>query len=428
MAVDSVAFCYAILGGFFMGSYPVPIKAPSVLEANAHPVIFQCYKSFWVFVTGWLCVAYRFVGAQDPVFRFSWWGVLSAAVWIPGGLATIAAVPRLGMGLTVVVTSGMSSSLSFFVFWLVLGEKLKEHGEPGGRTYYMAPVYLVFVLVGMVGLVFAPYAFPEDDRKRKSGGDEESSPSPSSGRSSSDRGGDWQASAASGRQQNDQELETLVGHSMDDGLSRLDMLVPPQGSGSAARNVSKAFDQGQRFKQTNLAGGLALAMTTGVCSAMQFGAVNIGRNLAQDREGCRANLQACSASLREEYNNFGSWMASFGIGAALATGLSVVVLQVVVSRQGTPMPKFHLDILALPGSIAGVFWCIGALFQTAAVVRGGNALMMPATQGAQLITSGAWGLLYYHEVKGARRQCLWIAAAAWTVMSMVFLSNEKAGK
>ena len=52
--MDYLALLYAMLGGFFMGTYPVPIKNPQVLKAKVHPVVFQCYKSFFVFVTGFL--------------------------------------------------------------------------------------------------------------------------------------------------------------------------------------------------------------------------------------------------------------------------------------------------------------------------------------------------------------------------------------
>ena len=43
-----LALLFAVLGGFFMGTYPVPIKAKSVVGADVHPIIFQCYKSIWV--------------------------------------------------------------------------------------------------------------------------------------------------------------------------------------------------------------------------------------------------------------------------------------------------------------------------------------------------------------------------------------------
>ena len=61
MVIES--FLLACGYGFFMGSYPVPIRAPSVLAANIHPLIFQSYKSSWVLVTG----------ARSRERHFSWW-------------------------------------------------------------------------------------------------------------------------------------------------------------------------------------------------------------------------------------------------------------------------------------------------------------------------------------------------------------------
>ena len=110
--MDVLALLYALLGGFFMGTYPVPIKSPRVLEADVHPVVFQCYKSLLVFLTGFLFLVPRALGPRDDgtaVFEFSWWGVASAAGWIPSGLTTIFAVPIIGVGLTVAVAAAMGS-------------------------------------------------------------------------------------------------------------------------------------------------------------------------------------------------------------------------------------------------------------------------------------------------------------------------------
>ena len=115
--MDYLALLYAMLGGFFMGTYPVPIKNPQVLKAKVHPVVFQCYKSFFVFVTGFLFLIPRALRPSNDgtqVFEFSWWGVVSAAGWIPSGLTTIFAVPIIGVGLTVAVAAAASSAAATF--------------------------------------------------------------------------------------------------------------------------------------------------------------------------------------------------------------------------------------------------------------------------------------------------------------------------
>ena len=123
--IDPIAFAFAVCGGVFMGSYPVPIKAPSVIAANVHPIVFQCFKAFWVFATGWLFVLANVWRGKEPVagqlvpdFDFSWWGVVSAAAWIPSGIMTITSVPLLGVGMAIVVNAGTAAVLSFLVGWL----------------------------------------------------------------------------------------------------------------------------------------------------------------------------------------------------------------------------------------------------------------------------------------------------------------------
>ena len=93
MVVDT-ALLFAVAYGVFMGSYPVPIKTRAVLEADVHPLIFQSFKSFWVFVTGFLALIP--VYASHRSFEFTWWGVASAASWVPSGFCTICGVTYIG--------------------------------------------------------------------------------------------------------------------------------------------------------------------------------------------------------------------------------------------------------------------------------------------------------------------------------------------
>ena len=150
--MDWLAFVYAALGGFFMGSYPVPVKSPAVLQAQVHPIVFQAYKSLWVFVSGLLCVAVRALLRKSPTFAFSWWGVASAMAWTPSGVSTIFAVSRIGMSLAVVVACATGAVASFLFFWLVFGEDIKDP--------LRALMWLCFILLGMLGLVFTPRLAP----------------------------------------------------------------------------------------------------------------------------------------------------------------------------------------------------------------------------------------------------------------------------
>lgn len=366
MAVDTMCILYSLLGGFFMGSYPAAIKLPSVMEVQAHPVIFQSYKSFWVFVTGWIFVLGNALSGRSPVFEFTWWGVVATAAWIPSGLCTIYAVPRLGVGLTMVISTGTAATMSFLAFWLLFGEQMRIHVE-GTHHFYLAPAYLLCVVLGMFGLVAASQMHKHD---------------------------------------------SCLG--IDD--SEIGALVPK--IGRRQKNTTP-------FLSGSLNSGLAISSLGGIFSAVQFAAVNLGKRLEMQADGCAGNFDACSPVLQERFNSFGSWMSSFGIGAILITLCYVALVFGLAHYQGAPLPSLHFRTLRGPGSVAGLCWSIGAMFQTAAVVRGGNAVMVPANGSIQLITTGLWSVLYYGEVRGTQRLMLWAAAAFFTLAAMFLLSGEK---
>ena len=109
--VDWEALLFAVAGGVFMGTYPVPIKCQRVLAADVHPVVFQLYKSTWVCLTGFFFLIPRVFEksagnsssqlVEAPLYVFSWWATVSAAGWVPSGLTTIFSVPLIGVGLAV---------------------------------------------------------------------------------------------------------------------------------------------------------------------------------------------------------------------------------------------------------------------------------------------------------------------------------------
>jgi len=361
--MDTLALLYALLGGGFMGSYPVPIKAPAVLEAHVHPIVFQWYKSIWVFVAGWVLVCVNYMQGGGEGFQFTWWAVASAAAWIPGGLCTIAAVPRIGVGMVSVLSTGMASVLSFLVFWLVFRERLRAHGS-AEHPFYLAPLYLVFVVLGMAGVVAALR------------------------------------------------------------LSRAGQVG--QGQGYAATDLDEEPQDAKPCAGGNWQLGLLLAALAGLLSAAQFAAVTVGRRAAMRADGCEGRMADCSPALQEQFDTFGSWMASFGIGAVLVTSIySALWLAAERLLWGAALPSMHWRVMRGPGSIAGIFWVLGNLFQTAAVVRGGNALFMPTTCGVQLLTSSLWGVAWYKEIRDRKRMAVWALAVAWTLASTVLLSGEK---
>jgi hypothetical protein len=124
----------ALLAGLSNGSYPLFLKTAAVLAADVHAVVFQSFKSSTLLLLGALLVCGRLVAGKQG-YSFTWWGVAVAAAWIPSGLTTIAAVPRIGMAPTMLTAAGTGTVISFFVGWLALGESLKLHPTASGGAY-----------------------------------------------------------------------------------------------------------------------------------------------------------------------------------------------------------------------------------------------------------------------------------------------------
>jgi len=363
---DSLAFLYSLIGSFCMGSYPVTIKTPAVLKLDMHPMVFQCYKSFWVFVLGFGFIASNLLRGL-PAYVFTYWAILGAAAWIPSGLFTIAAVPRIGVGMTAVLNTGTSAALQFVVGQL-LDEKMKLHGMPG-HEYVIAPYFVLGILLGMAGLVLVPTL-------RCSRG----------------------ASVAPRR---------LMEGVVEDGTPQA---CSQDGAASAVR------------RNSDLVIGTLCATACGCFSALQYGLISIGKKIESDKIHC----SACPERDRfeHEFDDFGSYMTSFGIGTGFLTLLFLGFFGAVERCQGRKFPAMHFQTLRVPGSIAGWCWVCGNVFQSAAVNRGGSSVMGPSNTAIQLLSSGVWALLYYREIRNPKRIIGWILCAVWTVAFVVLLGRE----
>lgn len=361
-----VAFLFAAVGGVLMGSFLVPFKAKSVLAARVNPLILQCYKSFWVFVFGCMFVFVNLI-RDKPWYVFSYWPMLGAAAWVMCGVCNLAAVPRIGVGMAMVLATGSSALLQFLIGQMV-GEEMKRHGAPG-HEYVLAPWYLAAVMLGMVGLVLSPILGRIGDMKEK-----------------------------------------------------VDLpIVKPTGSSSNSRKVDDLTPAEQ------LLTGISLAVMAGVLAALHMTAITIGKKV--EKLGCNqvsANERTqCLADCSNAFDPFGSYMVSFGIGTGCVTALYVGLFAAQQTASGHEMPSIHFNTLKILGSIGGWCWFCGNVFQSAAVDTGGSSVMGPANSAITMITSGAWSLLYYREVKDNVRIVSWVLCAAWTVTFAIRLGHEK---
>lgn len=333
-------------------------------------MIFQCYKSFWVFVLGFMFIIFNLIRGL-PAYVFTYWGLLGAAAWIPSGLGTISSVSRIGVGMTMVINTGTSAVFQFLVGQIV-GEKMKKHGPPG-HEYVLAPHFLVLAVLGMTGLVLSPTLRCPKRR---------------------------------------QLIEASVS---------LQTLRMAEGTHQCLEQTQQSV--GNPTTRMDLAVGLVCAIGGGFFSALQYGLISIGKKIESAKFDC-TNCPEMD-HFKNEFDSFGSYMISFGVGAGVMTSLYLAVFVSTEKCQGREMPHSHFKILRILGSVAGWCWVGGNVFNSAAINRGGASVMGPANQAAQLIVSGAWGLLYYREVTDPKRILCWVLSAAWTVTFVILLGMER---
>jgi hypothetical protein len=365
-----LAWFFCILGGAFMGSYPVFVKVPRVVAARVSPIIFQSYKSFWVFALVWIFILVNHLRAK-PLFAFTWWAVASAALWVPAGFATIAAVSMCGVATTAVLACASNSVIQFLAS-LMLDQAMKRHGP---SNVPLAPLYLVGGVLGMVGLILSPRVQCAGKADHIDGADKLNRESLTASTLSS------------------------VSH-QSIGLEEHSVLVP---EGSKQDSSRREFVV-----------GVLLACMSGVFAGMKFAVKSIGHSMSLGNE-----------TVDSEFGIFESFMLSFGVGCALVTPVFVGIFALWEKGiQHREFPSMEFPVMKIFGFLAGAVWLAAYFCLQAANDIGGQGAMGPAGNASQLITAGLWGILYYREIRGPAQIACWVLSATWTAACVILLSNE----
>lgn len=364
-----LAWLFCIMGGALMGSYPVFVKVPRVVAAHVNPIIFQSYKSFWVFALAWMFILVNYLRAK-PLFAFTWWAVASAALWVPAGFATIAAVSMCGVATTAVFAAAMNSVVQFAAS-LMLDQAMKRHGA---LNMPLAPFYLLGAVLGMVGLILSPRVQCAGKADHSDGAVKLNSENLTASTLSASR--------------------SMVG------LEEHSVLVPEGSKSDGSRR--------------DFVVGVFLAATSGVLAGSKFAVKSLGHKMSQG-----------SDTVEAEFGIFESFMMSFGVGCALVTPFFVGIFAVwekgIKRRE---LPSMEFPVMKIYGFLAGAVWLAAYFCLTAANDIGGGGAMGPAGNACQLITAGVWGILYYREIRGPAQIACWVLAATWTTASVILLSQE----
>jgi hypothetical protein len=246
---------------------------------------------------------------------------------------------------------------------------MKRHGA---ANIPLAPVYLVALLLGMMGLILSPTMELRCCSKSSAG-----------------KGKLEATSSASTMSSVGPDADALLKEKDSDMPSRREYVV-----------------------------GVLLAILSGIFGGMKFSVSPIAHSVL-------SNQGVPEDEVDTLFNVFESYMMSFGIGCAVSTTaffLIFAVMQKGVLGKDLPSPEF--PVMKIYGFLAGEIWFCHYMCLHGANEIGGNGSFGPAGNASQLITAGLWGLLYYREVRDPRRVLCWVASAAWTIAFVVQLADE----
>ena len=122
--------------------------------------------------------------------------------------------------------------------------------------------------------------------------------------------------------------------------------------------------------------GLVLSVLCGVFAASQYAVLTVAKTDYQKKDNCTFSKHDCPRDLTESFDNFGSWLVSFGIGALMVTLTLLALVSAQRAMVGRSPPSLHWDVLKTAGVSAGLSWSIANFLTVAAVVLHGNAVVM----------------------------------------------------
>jgi glucose uptake protein GlcU len=369
----------AIFGAWLaFGSFAVPMKWQSVVDAQVHPLVYQCYKTFWTFVTSHLVLCFQ-------PYRFSVWGIASGFSWVPAGVAAVVAVQNCGIacGQAVWQVGIIMTSLAWT--FLVLH-------DAHIRNWWGTVLSVLALLVGVVGMTLTfNLKKPE------------------------------QASSLVASL-NDSEIEEGQPEVAKEDASKHEIAVTDKTTGIQTTRSAIMASTGSRISITKMAETFASfgsAGTMGVArprsrksmSDVRFGMHDL-KESASNQPGPSMALGIGAAVFNGVWGGSNlvpshyapyhgiEFTISFATGAAIANVALVLVyicLAKLVWKSPLPSPQFR--VMMLPGFLSGTLWSIGNFCSLAAVAAMGQGIGNALIQSS-VIVSGLWGILWYREMTG----------------------------
>jgi glucose uptake protein GlcU len=350
------------------GSFAVPMKAPSVLKVNVHPLVFQTYKTFWVFVTSWVTAFWV------PV-TFTPWGLVSGLSWVPAGVAAVVSVQHVGLGVGQGTWSSVIVLVSFSWGVFYFGEPL--------YSYPMSVFGLLSLMGGVAGMAHFSTQEETVDVGEKRGSE--------------------------GRPLVGKYVELGQPSSADE-ISGRNLLTSAASSNKSGRGTKSYLGCNCFSRWSRRQIGLGAALFNGIWG---------GSNMVPLRIVQQHSSEERSGSVPSGVG----FVISFAVGSALVNLLMWAVLY--VHRRfvtGDQMPSLHLKAMVVPGAIAGCLWSLGNVMAMLAVLALGEAVGYSCVQ-ASILVSGLWSIFYYNELTDQRRIKYWLGSAVLALVGIITLSQ-----
>eukprot|EP00929_Paragymnodinium_shiwhaense_P082780 TRINITY_DN43794_c0_g1_i1.p1 TRINITY_DN43794_c0_g1~~TRINITY_DN43794_c0_g1_i1.p1 ORF type:complete len:450 (+),score=82.28 TRINITY_DN43794_c0_g1_i1:133-1350(+) len=404
------------------------MKSKAVVEAQVHPLIYQAYKSFWVFATCWLVLLF------EP-FEFSYWGILSGLSWVPAGVGAVIAVQNVGIAygqalwqVTIILTNFV------WGFGILKDESVKSVG--------LAVLAVLMIIVGVVGMTLAfnlkPKVTAEEEESASA-----TLPAGSTVVSVLDAPGSQTSAAALGSRT---RAATASG-------------TTPANFGSNAQSLRRTMSDGLRSSYALSIGSRNKSLTRRSLSDVRFSADGLEAELEgllspEDRsspnsagggtpavDAAAAHKPSFAVGIAAALFN-GVWggsnlvpaqyapyhgvhfQISFAVGAmAVTVAMLLIYFLYLKLWWGQPPPALHLRAMAWPGFISGCLWSLGnfcSLYVLNNLGQGiGNAFLQ-----SSVIVSGLWGILYYKEMTG-QPVLYWALCCGLCLGGVLLLAHEK---
>jgi len=404
-------WCFVALACVSFGSFGLPIKHSSVVNANVHPLAYQTYKSFWCFVTSWLVLLWH------PL-DFTCWGFVSAAFWVPAGVAAVVSISNCGMAVGQGIWTTLIVIVSFIWGAFIFDEEFKSLPLGCGGAG--------LIILGAYGMTMTGIKKEDEHAKEPSIGafkkidpvalesnvdpDIEQVDTEENRASTLPR----PPSSKSVGSADSNDSDGKFAHLLDDAEAQSETLENLQDLLDEERQPvgERVAWQGRSDVYTEVCGMRIRRRTYGILAAVFNGCYG-GSVMAPLKfaGGAAAGI---------------SFVISFGVGVLGITSLIWFVWWVGYQLGATQekLPSLQIRVMLVPGTISGLLWALGNFSSIYAVIYLGQATGYSACQ-ANLAISGAWGIFYYQEQISRTRIMGWFASAIVALSGIVLLTIAK---